>query len=340
MYKLVPNHSLRGHQTFGLDVRTDYWLTIGVPADWQEAMQRYPHLSEEKRLIIGGGSNLLFLDDFDGLILSPDISGMEVIREDGDEVDIRVGAGEEWDNFVAYAVSKGWYGVENLSLIPGRVGAVPVQNIGAYGVEVSSLICQVEVANLATGDTSVYDNGQCEFGYRNSLFKQLSDNRLLIVSVVFRLKKQGQLNLGYGALERQLGDQTNLTPADVRSAVLSIRRSKLPDPAQLGNAGSFFKNPTLPQEEAEALADQIPGLPIFPNGRGQARIAAGFLIDQAGWKGRRHGKAAVHDKQALVLVNLGGATGREIYELSQSIQQDILERYGIRLEREVLVIGD
>ncbi len=337
MYKLVPNFSLKENNSFGLDVRSDYWLTLTSPEDWSKALTNYPHLFQEEKLIIGGGTNLLFLSDFDGLIISPDISGFTVTYQDNEVVEIEVGAGVEWDDFVAYCVGQGWYGVENLSLVPGKVGAAPVQNIGAYGVEAESVILQVNGINLKTAKPESYLHDQCHFSYRSSIFKEKLLNRFMVNSVVFRLQKKGELVSGYGDLKKTLLELGGPSLQNMRKAVIRIRESKLPNPKIFGNAGSFFKNPVLSEEAATDLADLLPGLPVYRLTDGTVKVGAGFLIEKAGWKGCRLGKAAVHDRQALVLVNLGGATGQEILELSQAIQQDVLKKFGVVLELEVQV---
>ncbi len=337
MYKLIPNFSLKENNSFGLDVRSDYWLTLTAPEDWSKALTNYPHLLQEEKLIIGGGTNLLFLSDFDGLIISPDISGFTVTYQDNEVVEIEVGAGVEWDDFVAYCVGQGWYGVENLSLVPGKVGAAPVQNIGAYGVEAGSVILQVNGINLETLKQESYLHDQCHFSYRSSIFKEKLLNRFMVNSVVFRLQKKGELVSGYGDLKKTLLELGGPSLQNMRKAVIRIRESKLPNPKIFGNAGSFFKNPVLSEEAATDLADLLPGLPVYRLTDGTVKVGAGFLIEKAGWKGCRLGKAAVHDRQALVLVNLGGATGQEILELSQAIQQDVLKKFGVVLELEVQV---
>lgn len=340
MYKLIPNFSLKDHHSFGLDVRTSYWLTITSAEDWINARIRYPHLMQEKRLVVGGGTNLLFLSDFDGLIISPDICGFSIAYQDSQVVEITVGAGEEWDDFVAYCVTHGWYGVENLSMIPGRVGAAPVQNIGAYGVEAESVIIRVDGINLEKGEAETFTHEQCHFSYRSSIFKEQLSQFFMITSVTFRLQKDGQFHSEYGDLKKALLEigETNLE--NVRKAVMHIRESKLPDPRKLGNAGSFFKNPIVAEEVAAALSDLLPGLPVYQLSDGYVKIGAGFLIEKAGWKGYQMGQAAVYDRQALVIINKGGATGQEILKLSQAIQQDVLEKFGVALEREVQVVGE
>jgi UDP-N-acetylmuramate dehydrogenase len=340
MYKLIPNFSLKDHHSFGLDVRASYWLTITSSEDWINARIRYPHLIQEKRLVVGGGTNLLFLSDFDGLIISPDICGFSTAYQDNQIVEITVGAGEEWDDFVAYCVTNGWYGVENLSMIPGKIGAVPVQNIGAYGVEAESVIIRVDGINLETGEVETFTHEQCHFSYRSSIFKEQLSHVFMVTLVTFRLRKNGQFHTGYGDLKKALLEIGEPNLENIRKAVMHIRESKLPDPRKLGNAGSFFKNPIVAEEVAAALSDLLPGLPVYQLSDGYVKIGAGFLIEKAGWKGYQMGQAAVYDRQALVIINKGGATGQEILELSQAIQQDVLEKYGVELEREVQVVGE
>jgi len=241
---------------------------------------------------------------------------------------------------VDYCVANGWYGVENLSLIPGKVGAAPVQNIGAYGVEVESVIKQVDGFNLETLEPESFSHDQCHFSYRSSVFKERLLNKFIVTSVVFRLQMQGEVVSGYGDLMNTLLEMGELSLQNTRKAVIRIRESKLPNPRIIGNAGSFFKNPILTEEVAATLKELLPGLPVYKLSEGFVKAGAGFLIDQAGWKGRRLGHAAVHERQALVLVNTGGATGREILELSEAIQLDVLEKFGIMLEREVQVVED
>jgi UDP-N-acetylmuramate dehydrogenase len=338
MYKLIPNFSLKHNNSFGLDVRASYWLTIDSVDDWAEAMAQYPHLAQEKKLIVGGGTNLLFVNDFDGLVVSPDITGYSISYQDDQVVDLEVGAGVEWDEFVSWCVRNGWYGVENLSLIPGKAGAAPVQNIGAYGAEAANVIVRVNGINLENAEPQSFDNSQCHFNYRSSIFKEKLLNLFMVTSVVFRLQKQGQLFTGYGDVEKTLHVLGEPTLENVRRAIIQIRESKLPDPKVIGNAGSFFKNPVVTEEVAAALEDLLPGLPVYQLTDGFVKIGAGFLIEKAGWKGHQSGQAAVHDRQALVLVNRGRATGQEILELSKAIQQDILEKYGVKLDREVQVV--
>ncbi len=338
MYKLIPNFSLKYNNSFGLDVSANYWLSMDEPEDWILAMEQYPHLKEEKKLIVGGGSNLLFLSDFDGMILSPDFSGYTITYQDHAIVEVEVGAGVDWDEFVAQCVGNGWYGAENLSLIPGKVGAVPVQNIGAYGVEAEKIIVRVNGYNFEKQTIECYEHDACRFSYRSSLFKEQLLNQFMVTSVVFRLQKMGMAVTGYGDLDRILREMGGPSLDNVRNAIIQIRKAKLPDPKKLGNAGSFFKNPVVSAEQATVLAEILPGLPMYPQEGNLVKVAAGFLIDQAGWKGKKVGRAAVHDRQALVLVNLGGATGEEILQLSEAIRQEIQAKYGVVLEREVQLV--
>lgn len=340
MYKLVPNYSLKYNNSFGLDVLVNYWLSISSAEDWLSAMMNYPHIFQEKRLIIGGGTNLLFISDFDGLIISSDIFGMTITYQDSQFVEVEVGAGEEWDDFVSHCVQNEWYGIENLSLIPGKVGAVPVQNIGAYGAEAESVIVRVNGISLETGSPFSFSHEECCFGYRSSIFKEQHSGSLMVTSVIFRLNKQGELLTDYGDLKTRLAEIGEPSLTNLREAVIQIRSSKLPDPKLIGNAGSFFKNPIVSEEVAADLEELLPGIPVYQLSDGFVKIGAGFLIEKAGWKGFQAGKAAVHHLQALVLVNFGGATGKEILDLSIRIRQDVLARYGVLLEREVQVIGE
>ena len=338
MFKLIPNFSLRHNNSFGLDVCASYWLSIDRNEDWFDAMAKYPHLLQEKRLIVGGGTNLLFLSDFDGLVLSPDFSGIEITYQDAERVEVTVGAGIDFDDLVAHCVGKEWYGIENLSLIPGKVGAVPVQNIGAYGVDVGDVIVRVNGIHLESFQFVSYEQNQCHFSYRSSLFKEKFLNEFLVTSVVFRLQKVGAVVTDYGDLNHILQEMGAPTLSNLRRAVIQIRQSKLPDPALLGNAGSFFKNPVVTEEVATALEELLPGLPVYQLSEGFVKVGAGFLIDNAGWKGFQMGCAAVHEKQALVIVNKGGATGKEILDLAEAIQKDVLAKYGVLLEREVQIV--
>jgi UDP-N-acetylmuramate dehydrogenase len=340
MFGLSENISLKNYNTFGIDANARYFLTIESPDDIVDFFGLNKNFLKEERLILGGGSNLLFTSDFNGLIIYPDIHGIRVISEFDQIIEIEVGAGERWDDFVALCVEKGWGGTENLSLIPGNVGAVPVQNIGAYGVEAESIILTVNGIFLDTLEKKSIAGGECEFEYRNSIFKTELKGKFIVTSVVFRLQKNPSYVLTYGILKTELAKYEEVNLKTVRNAVISIRESKLPDPKKIGNAGSFFKNPVVKIEVAEKIKNQFEGIPTFTEEQGKVKIAAGWLIEKSGWKGKSLGNAAVHDKQALVIVNKGNAIGEEIYKLSQNIQRDVYSKFGIELEPEVNIIGE
>lgn len=340
MFRLFNNISLKGYNTFGIDAIAKYFLTIDTSNDLIDFFTSNSALLKEETLILGGGSNLLFISDFKGLIIYPDLKGKKILSESENTIEIEVGAGEVWDNFVAECVDKGWGGTENLSLIPGNVGAVPVQNIGAYGVEAESIILKVNGFCLDTLKNKSLRGDECNFEYRNSIFKTELKGNFIVTSVVFRLQKNPSYVLTYGVLKTELAKHEEVNLKTVRNAVISIRESKLPDPKKIGNAGSFFKNPVVDEEVAEKIKNQFDGIPTFAAEQGKVKIAAGWLIEKTGWKGKSFGNAAVHDKQALVIVNKGNATGKEIYMLSKKIQMDVHSKFGIELEPEVNIIGE
>ncbi len=292
-----------------------------------------------KRLVMGGGSNLLFVDDFDGTVLHPLLKGIEVIGRDRRHVWIKAMAGESWDDLVAFAVARGWGGIENLSLIPGSVGASAVQNIGAYGVEAETVIARVHTIALASGERAVFSARECAFGYRSSRFKTDGQDRFIVTAVVLRLNRNPRWVLDYPDVREAVQSLGGISLETVRRAIIHIRRQKLPDPAILGNAGSFFKNPVVDHGRLKRLLARHPDLPHYPQADGRFKLAAGWLIDRCGWKGRSSGRAAVHDRQALVLVNRGGARGRDILDLSEQIRRSVADTFDLRLEREVRVIG-
>jgi UDP-N-acetylmuramate dehydrogenase len=340
MIRYFEKYSLQKHHTFATLVNAKYFFEFTEVADLQELIRSRPLAEFGPVLVLGGGSNLLFVSDFDGLVIYPHIPGILPEKEDANHVWVRAGAGVEWDDFVEFTVNKGWGGIENLSLIPGKVGATPVQNIGAYGQEAADSIQSVNGIDLRTGEEWDISAADCRFAYRNSIFKQELKGKFLVTSVLFKLNKFPQLNLSYDGVIRMLEGISEPTVADVRKVIVEIRSSKLPDPAVIGNAGSFFKNPVVGAELATHLALSHPGMPQYavsdPN---KVKLSAGWLIDQCGWKGATRGGAGVHERHALVLVNRGTATGREIYDLSEEIRQSVIEKYGVALEREVLVIG-
>lgn len=321
------------HNTFHIPATADRYVEYTSVEELQDII---PTLQSRPFLHIGGGSNLLFTRNYEGTIIHSRILGAETVEEDADTIQLRVGSGEVWDDFVAHCVSHGWYGAENLSLIPGEVGASAVQNIGAYGVEAKALIDEVECIDLVTGEWRVFNNSQCNYAYRSSIFKHEMKGRYAVVYVDYRLSKHFRPKLEYGNLSTYL-EGKDVTPATVRQAIIDIRRSKLPDPEVLGNAGSFFMNPVVSIEKYEEIRREYPDVPHYdvPDG---VKIPAGWLIEQCGWKGKALGRAAVHDRQALVLVNLGGATGAEVLHLCHTIQSEVSRQFGIDINPEVNVI--
>lgn len=288
-------------------------------------------------LHIGGGSNLLFTKDYPGTVLHSLIGGIEVLSENDEEVLLRVGAGVQWDDFVSYCVEHDWYGVENLSLIPGEVGASAVQNIGAYGVEVKDLITSVETVNIR-GEERVYSVDECGYAYRKSIFKQPEMKEVFITYVCFRLSKKESYTLDYGSIRQELENYPAVTLPVMRRVIIGIRESKLPDPKVTGNAGSFFMNPIVPRVQFEALQQEYPRIPFYELADGTVKIPAGWMIDQCGWKGKALGPAAVHDKQALVLVNRGGAKGSDVIALSDAVRASVRDKFGIDIHPEVNIV--
>ena len=336
--EIQTNKSLLPLNTFGIDVQAKYFAEITEESLISEVLTD-KKMRDAASLVLGGGSNVLFTKDFNGLVLKNSIRGLEVLRENDHEVELRVGAGENWHSFVMHCVEKGYGGVENLSLIPGNVGASPMQNIGAYGVEVKNCVVDVEYIDLGDMENTVLKAEECEFGYRTSIFKTRLKGRIFIHHVTFRLSKKPKLNTSYGAIEQELerlGLEASI--ANISQAVINIRRSKLPDPKEIGNAGSFFKNPVVTAEFAESLKKEFDNIPLYRVSDDSFKVAAGWLIEQAGWKGKRMNGYGVHEKQALVLVNYGNSQGEDINALAESIQKDILEKFDIALEKEVNII--
>lgn len=331
--KEYNDYSLLNHNTFGMDVKAKRY----VEYDSEEELKTLIPTLEGGVLHMGGGSNLLFKGDFAGTVLHSAIRGIEIVEEKGDEVLVRVGAGEVWDDFVAWAVAQGLGGVENLSLIPGEVGASAVQNIGAYGVEAKDVIALVEAVELQNGQKRVFGTLECDYAYRQSIFKKQLKGKYAITFVTYRLQKTPQLKLEYGNIKAVLGEKKDLTIADVRQAIIDIRNAKLPDPKVQGNAGSFFMNPVVSREKFLLIQKDYPNMPFYEV-EGGVKIPAGWMIDQCGWKGKSLGRAGVHDKQALVLVNLGGATSDEIITLCETVCKDVYEKFGIEIHPEVNLI--
>lgn len=318
--------------TFGIDVTAARFLEYGSEDELQELIAAGQVVAPW--LHIGGGSNLLFIKDYEGTVLHSRIGGLEVTSEDEEHVSVRVGAGVVWDDFVAYCVERHWYGAENLSLIPGEVGASAVQNIGAYGVEVKDLITSVETINMAR-EKRIYGVDECGYSYRKSLFKQPEMKTVFVTYVNFCLGKREHYTLDYGTIRQELEKYPVLNLETLRRVIIDIRQSKLPDPKVLGNAGSFFKNPVVSEEQAARLLARWPDMPRYGAGEGFVKLAAGWLIDRCGWKGRRMGPVGVHDRQALVLVHYGGGTGADVMRLARAVQRDVAERFGVRIDMEV-----
>ena len=331
--KEYKDYSLLNHNTFGMDVKAKRY----VEYDSEEELKNLIPTLDGEVLHIGGGSNLLFKGDFEGTVLHSAIKGIEVVDESAESALVRAGAGEVWDDFVAWAVERGYGGVENLSLIPGEVGASAVQNIGAYGVEAKDVIALVEAIDLSNGQKRVFGTEECNYAYRQSIFKNALKGKYAITYVTYRLQKQPVLKLDYGNIRAVLGDNGQHTISDVRQAIIDIRNAKLPDPKVQGNAGSFFMNPVVSREKFLSIQKDYPQMPFYEV-EGGVKIPAGWMIDQCGWKGKSLGRAGVHDKQALVLVNLGGATSDEIITLCNTICKDVYEKFGIDIHPEVNLI--
>ncbi|HEY1039653.1 MAG TPA: UDP-N-acetylmuramate dehydrogenase [Bacteroidia bacterium] len=333
---IYDNQSLLLHNTFHIDVSARYMAEINTENDFLSLIKE-PLYTNNEKLVLGGGSNILFTKDFNGIVIKNNITCKRLVKEDSEHYYVKAGAGEVWHEFVLWCIQNNYAGLENLSLIPGRVGASPMQNIGAYGVEIKDVFDSLEALDMKNGERVTFTNAQCEFGYRESVFKRKLKNRYLITSVTFRLNKNPQFNTSYGAIEKELEVMgiKELSIKAVSDAVIRIRSSKLPDPAQIGNAGSFFKNPEVPSDKYESLKLEFPNIVGYPLENGNVKLAAGWLIEQCGWKGKREGDAGVHVNQALVLVNYRHAKGSEIYNLSTEILKSVKAKFGVELEREV-----
>jgi UDP-N-acetylmuramate dehydrogenase len=332
---MKENISLKELHTFGLAVNAAQYTLVETEQQVQELLPL-----PAAHLILGGGSNMLFTKDFEGLVVHNKIRGIELVEENDETVLIRVGGGEVWHLLVVWCIEQGYAGLENLSLIPGSVGAAPIQNIGAYGVELKDVFERLEAINLSTGKIETLHFQDCAFGYRDSIFKGKAKGRYFITRVFLRLSKQAKFNISYGAIQQVL--ETSQTPLSIRSisnAVIQIRTQKLPDPKEIGNSGSFFKNPIVANADIEALKKEYPSMPVYPIDDNHSKLAAGWLIDQLGWKGYRKGDAGVHEQQALVLVNYDNAKGSEIWELAQEIQLSVREKFGVLLEPEVNILS-
>ena len=342
----MAGYSLKAHNTFGFDVCAQFACLIEREEQLLAAVHD-PRVAGLPRLVLGGGSNVVLTGDFAGLVLLVALRGRRVVREDHDAWYVEAAAGEPWHEFVAWTLAQGMPGLENLALIPGTVGAAPIQNIGAYGLEMCERFASLRAIELATGEAVELDGGACRFGYRDSFFKRDGRERFVITSVTFRLPKAWQPRAGYADLARELaaggheasagqadGEAPQPTAQAIFDAVVAVRRAKLPDPLKLGNAGSFFKNPVIDAVQFEALKRREPEIVSYAQADGRVKLAAGWLIDRCGWKGRAMGAAAVHERQALVLVNRGGASGTQVLALARAIQRDVFERFGVELEAE------
>jgi UDP-N-acetylmuramate dehydrogenase len=335
--QIQENISLKAYNTFGIEVRASHFAHFKSAEELAELLREGRALPA---LVLGGGSNLLFTKDVEGLVIKNEIRGIRKVKEDEDFVYVQVGAGENWHGFVLHCIANGWAGVENLALIPGNVGASPMQNIGAYGVEIKDVFHELKAYHIEEKANYTFGLKECEFGYRESVFKRKYRGQFVIVDVSFRLRKKPVFNTSYGAIEQELERMgiRELSIEAIANAVINIRSSKLPDPTVTGNAGSFFKNPEINAEQFLNLQQKFPSIVSFALPNGHFKLAAGWMIEQCGWKGVRRGDAGCHPKQALVLVNYGNASGMDIYRLSEEIEQCVVNQFGVRLEREVNII--
>ncbi|CAM4129341.1 MULTISPECIES: UDP-N-acetylmuramate dehydrogenase [Flavobacterium] len=333
---IQSNFSLKKHNTFGIDAKAKQFIAIHTKEELATLLQ-----NEKDIFILGGGSNMLLTKDIDKLVVHIDLKGIEVTQSDEDYVLIKANAGENWHEFVMHCIENNYGGIENLSLIPGNVGTTPIQNIGAYGVEIKDTFFSCEAMEIETQEVKTFYKTDCLFGYRESVFKNELRNKYIITAVTFKLSKRNHvLNTSYGAIETELNLQniTQPTLRDVSNAVIAIRKSKLPDPKELGNSGSFFKNPIIKKSDYEKIVQSHPEMPHYIVSENTVKVPAGWLIEQAGFKGKRFNDAGIHKNQALVLVNYGNATGSEILSVSKDIQTTILEKFGIQIEAEVNII--
>ncbi|MBK0378158.1 UDP-N-acetylmuramate dehydrogenase [Mucilaginibacter segetis] len=339
MLQIQENVSLKNFNTFGIDADARYFVEISHAEELTELFAD-PQWLQTERLVLGGGSNMLLVNNFDGLVIRMNIRGIEH-RINHDEVFVEAGAGEVWNDLVNYCVSHGYAGIENLSLIPGSVGASPIQNIGAYGVELKDVFESCEAFEIASGTFRTFDQAACKFGYRESVFKAELAGKYIIVAVKFRLSLTPDINIKYGAIEQELANRNINKPtiADISQVVSHIRVSKLPDPSTIGNAGSFFKNPVITMEQFKSVQEKHPDIVNYPADDGLVKLAAGWLIEQCDWKGKVVGHTGTWKNQALVLVNHGGADGEEVYSLSSQIIDSVYTKFGVTLQREVNIIG-
>ncbi|MEE1896926.1 UDP-N-acetylmuramate dehydrogenase [Flavobacterium rakeshii] len=336
--EIISNYPLKNHNTFGIEAFADEFVSVNSVNELQEVLQEN---QGKQKFILGGGSNMLLTQNIHSLVIHVNLKGKEVVFEDDNHVHLKAMAGENWHEFVLYTIQHNYGGLENLSLIPGNVGTTPIQNIGAYGTEIKDTFVSCEAMDIATQQIKTFTKEECEFAYRESIFKNSLKNKYIIVSVTYKLtKKDHKINTAYGDIMAQLSQKNITTPGikDVSDAVINIRQSKLPDPKELGNSGSFFKNPIISKEAFDLAYSQHPEMPHYVISETEVKVPAGWLIEQSGFKGKRFGDAGVHARQALVLVNYGNATGQELLNLSRKIQETVYNNFGIRIEAEVNII--
>ena len=338
MIQFQQNVSLKSFNTFGIDATAKRFAAIASVDELKEVMESIH--SNDNIFVLGGGSNILFTNNFDGVVIKNELRGIQLLNEDEKHFYVKAAAGESWHQLVMHCVANNYAGVENLSLIPGNIGASPIQNIGAYGVEIKDVFYQLEAYDVKEKALVTFTKEDCNFGYRESIFKHKYKGRFVILNVTFQLDKNPLFHTEYGAIQQELErmNVSQLSIAAISQAVINIRKSKLPDPVIIGNAGSFFKNPTIENEPFFALKNEYQNIVGYATNNGKTKLAAGWLIEQCGWKGYRNGDAGCYDKQALVLVNYGAATGKEIYQLSQQIIESVQQKFGVTLEREVNVV--
>jgi len=336
--EIQSNFSLKNHNTFGIEAKAKQFVAVHSVDELKSILKQYKN---EKKFILGGGSNMLLTKDIEALVIHIDLKGKKIIKEDNDFVWVESQAGETWHDFVLYTIDNNFGGLENMSLIPGNVGTTPVQNIGAYGTEIKDTFVSCEAINIETQEIKTFTNAECNFGYRESIFKNEVKDQYIITSVIYKLTKRNhKINTSYGDITAELAKNNVTTPTlkDVSNAVIAIRQSKLPDPKELGNSGSFFKNPILLKSDFEKIHQKFPEMKYYEVSETEVKVPAGWLIEQAGFKGKRFGDAGVHKNQALVLVNYGNATGQEILAVSKDVQKTVFEKFGIHIEAEVNVI--
>ncbi len=334
--QILKNISLKNYNTFGIDVKASSFIEINAISDLKSVVD-----NQSDFFILSGGSNLLLTKNIEKLVIYLNIKGIEIVKQEDNDVFIKVNAGENWHEFVLWCIDRNFGGLENMSLIPGNVGTSPIQNIGAYGVELKDSMHELEALEIATGNLVTFSNESCSFGYRNSVFKNELKGKYIITSVTFKLTRETHiLNSSYGAIQSELEKEKikNPTIKDISNAVIAIRQSKLPDPKEIGNSGSFFKNPVILKHQFRQLQHKYPEVPHYITSDTEVKVPAGWLVEQCGFKGKRFGDAGVHKKQALVLVNYDNATGQEIFELSKRIQKTVFEKFEIQLEAEVNIL--